>query len=282
MTVPLIFALNHMCAPKLDIKSFFDLARSLGVTAVEIRNDLEGNAVLDGTSPDVVRTEAQRAGVTILSINALQRFNHWNEARAAEADELISYAKACGARALVLVPANDGSRLGETERKADLREALAALAPRFSAANLTGLVEPLGFETCSLRYKSEAAAAIRELGDVAPFRIVHDTFHHHLAGETQFFPELTGLIHISGVTDKSLAVSDMRDAHRVLVDSEDHLENIVQLTSFARTGTNLPLSFEPFAAEIHDAANPGQLIANSMHYIGDQVETALRDAGKAA
>jgi 2-keto-myo-inositol isomerase len=45
------FALNHMVAPQLDIARFFELAKSLGIGAVEIRNDLEGNAILDGTSP---------------------------------------------------------------------------------------------------------------------------------------------------------------------------------------------------------------------------------------
>ena len=36
------------------------------------------------------------------------------------------------------------------------------------------------------------------------FRLVHDTFHHHLAGEAAIFPELTGLVHISGVDDPAL------------------------------------------------------------------------------
>lgn len=34
------FALNHMAAPSLAIGDFFALARSLGIDAVEIRNDL--------------------------------------------------------------------------------------------------------------------------------------------------------------------------------------------------------------------------------------------------
>jgi 2-keto-myo-inositol isomerase len=46
-TIP--FALNHMTAPALPVKDFFALAASLGISAVEIRNDLEGNAIIDGT-----------------------------------------------------------------------------------------------------------------------------------------------------------------------------------------------------------------------------------------
>ena len=48
-------------------------------------------------------------------------------------------------------------------------------------------------------------AAIRAAGGEGCYRLVHDTFHHHLAGETAFFPEWTGLVHISGVTDPALA-----------------------------------------------------------------------------
>ena len=49
------FALNHMTAPSLAIDDFFALARSLGIDAVEIRNDLSGNAILDGTKPEPLR-----------------------------------------------------------------------------------------------------------------------------------------------------------------------------------------------------------------------------------
>lgn len=41
------FALNHMVAPKLVAARFFGLARSPGIGAVEIRNDLEGKSILD-------------------------------------------------------------------------------------------------------------------------------------------------------------------------------------------------------------------------------------------
>jgi 2-keto-myo-inositol isomerase len=102
------FALNHMSAPNLSIPDFFALAKSLGCDAVEIRNDLSGNAIIDGTPPETIKAEAARHGLKIISINALQRFNEWNDARAEEASELIGYARRCGAEALVLVPTNDG------------------------------------------------------------------------------------------------------------------------------------------------------------------------------
>lgn len=261
------FALNHMAAPGLPLADFFDLALSLGINAVEIRNDLSGNAILDGTAAAEVKRLASERNITIISINALQRFNEWNAARAKEAGELISYAAACGARALVLVPVNDGSGQADGERQANLREALTALKPRLEEAGIIGLVEPLGFEICSLRSKREARDAIADVGGGETFRLVHDTFHHHLAGEPDTFPELTGLVHISGVDDRTVAVSDMRDPHRILVDAGDLLDNTGQIRSLRQNGYSGPLSFEPFSPAIHALPDVKAALASSISYI---------------
>ncbi|MGO8504176.1 TIM barrel protein [Rhizobium leguminosarum] len=265
------FALNHMATPSLAISDFFALARSLGIDAVEIRNDLSGNAILDGTKPEVIRQAAARHGVTIISMNALQRFNEWNATRAAEAQELIDYAGASGAKALVLVPKNDGTGCADGERQANLRQSLAALKPMLEEAGIIGLVEPLGFEICSLRSKTEAADAIEELGAQSTLRLVHDTFHHHLAGEAATFPQLTGLVHISGVDDAAVSVADMRDSHRVLVNADDLLDNAGQVRALLQAGYTGPFSFEPFAAEVHALKDPAGALRASMEYLTARV-----------
>lgn len=265
------FALNHMAAPSLSIEDFFALAVSLGIDAVEIRNDLAGNAILDGTRPEVIRQAAARHGVAIISINALQRFNEWNATREREARELIDYAKAVGSQALVLVPKNDGTGRADGERQTNLRQSLEALRPMLDAAGLVGLVEPLGFEICSLRSKAEAADAIETLGAQPTFRLVHDTFHHLLAGETPFFPHLTGLVHISGVNDSAVPVADMRDPHRVLVDADDRLGNAAQIRALLQASYKGPFSFEPFAAEVHALKDPAAALKASMDYLSAKV-----------
>lgn len=247
-----LFALNHMTAPKLRPAEFFALARALGLSEVEIRNDLAGNAILDGTPAAKVAEAARQADIEILSINALQRFNDWSDARAEEAQALADYAAAAGAKALVLVPRNDGEGRGEGERLPRLSEALEKLKPILSTRGLTGLVEPLGFEICSLRLKSEAVAAIDAVDGAQVFKLVHDTFHHHLAGEAALFPNRTGLVHISGVGDASLAVREMRDGYRGLVGVDDRLGNIAQIKALRAGGYAGPLSFEPFAQSIQD------------------------------
>ena len=229
------FALNHITTPRLPVDEFFRLARSLDITEVEIRNDVPD--VVGQVPPADVKAAAQAAGVEIISINALYPFNVWSDALAARAVALADYAKASGARALVMCPLNDGAPVAQ----ADLVAALVAMAPILRERGLIGLVEPLGFPISSLRTKKEAVAAIDEAGGADVYRLVHDTFHHHLAGETEFFPERTGIVHISGVVDPDVDVADMLDPHRVLVDGADRLENVTQIRELVRRGLRRPL-----------------------------------------
>jgi 2-keto-myo-inositol isomerase len=273
---PMRFALNHMAAPQLSVHGLFALAGKLGLSEVEIRNDIAGQAILDGTPAAAIRGMANEAGVVILTINALQRFNEWTADRAREAEALIRYAKDCGARAVILVPTNDGRRQSDAERAKNLRTSLSALLPMLKDNGVAGLVEPLGFASCSLRSKREAVAAINDVGGAGALRITHDTFHHHLAGEPELFPQLTGLVHISGVTDKMIGVEGMRDKHRVLVDRNDRIGNTEQIRALLAAGYNGPFSFEPFAAELRTLRDPAQAIGQSIKFI--EAELAAKAA----
>jgi 2-keto-myo-inositol isomerase len=267
----LSYALNHMVAPRKTFGELIELASSLGLEQVEIRNDLPGVPISDGTAPERIREQAEAADVRILSINALQRFNHWNEERAREAARLAAYAQGCGAAALVLCPVNDVAwRLSDKERLDGLRQALRALAPILAEAEVLGLVEPLGFPESSLRLKAEAVEAIDglDLGD--RFRLVHDTFHHYLAGEARLFPEWTGLVHISGVEDASLPLERTRDEHRVLVGANDLSGALLQILALME-GYSGAYSFEPFAASVHGLDNIAGALELSMHWIDREI-----------
>lgn len=260
-----------MAAPQLALPAFFALAASLGITEVEIRNDIAGEAILDGTPAADVKAAAADAGVSILTINALQRFNEWTGAREREAEALAAYAEACGAAALILVPTNDGTGGGHGVRQQNLELGLAGLKPILKSHGITGLVEPLGFASCSLRSKREAVEAIRAVRGEALFKLTHDTFHHYLAGDPELFPEMTGLVHISGVEDDSLDDSQMRDAHRVLVGPGDRIGNIEQLAALLAEGYDGPVSFEPFATELRSLSDPAAAIRASMEFIRAQL-----------
>jgi 2-keto-myo-inositol isomerase len=137
------------------------------------------------------------------------------------------------------------------------------LAPLLEDHGLTGLVEPLGFAESSLRFKREAVAAIDELG-ASSFRLVHDTFHHAVAGEEDIFPARTGLVHISGVDDPALPLRSLRDGHRVLVGPRDRLGTAGQLRRLLDGGYGGYVSFEPFAESVHALAGIKGALAESM------------------
>ncbi|QPB23795.1 TIM barrel protein [Rhizobium sp. 007] len=259
------FAINHITAPKLSLENFFTAARDLGLTEVEIRNDLPD--IVGTVKPEVVKKAAASAGVTIISINALYPFNVWSGELPKKAVALADYAAASGAKALVMCPLNDGTKVSFD----DLVAALKAMKPILEERGLTGLVEPLGFPISSLRTKKEALRAIDAAEGGGIYKLVHDTFHHHLAGETDFFPERTGLVHISGVVDPNVAVDKMLDAHRVLVDAKDRLENIPQIKALIAAGFEGPYSFEPFAEEVHALADPETAVRESISYVSGKL-----------
>jgi 2-keto-myo-inositol isomerase len=228
--------LDQMATPGLDVREFFALARGQGLTDVQIRCQLCSNAIARGVPAADVRSAAAEAGVAISSVNALQRFNEWTPARKAEANKLADYAAACGAKALVLVPVNDGSWPANGERQGNLCVALKGLKPILQSRGLIGLIEPLSFHTSSLRSKKEAAKAIAAVDGQCVFRLLHDTFHHTLAGEGFFSCELTGLVHISSVNDPTFWIYP----DRVLVGSD----NGSQIRALLDGGYRGPFSFE--------------------------------------
>ncbi|WP_324733119.1 TIM barrel protein [Pseudomonas paeninsulae] len=268
MSRPLRFALNRMLAPRMALEDFFGMAVSLNAGAIEIRNDLPGVEINDGTPAQRVRELSERSGVRVLSINALYPFDVWSDERRRQTLALATYARDCGAEGLVMCPLNsrDDAR-SEAERAKDLRTALSELAPILREHGILGFVEPLGFEECSLRHKRKAVEAIKAVGGLDVFRLVHDTFHHHLAGEQEFFSELTGLVHISGVEDRQLLLGEIRDGHRVLVDAADILGNAAQIQHLLAAGYAGHISFEPFAESVHAQADIQSALESSMRHL---------------
>ncbi|MET0845414.1 MAG: TIM barrel protein [Pseudomonas sp.] len=268
MSKPLRFALNRMVAPRLSLPAFIDLAVALKADAIEIRNDLKGVEIEDGTAAGQVRELCAAKGITVLSINALYPFDVWSDERRVQALKLAAYVRDCGAQGLVMCPLNDrADRRNEAERASGLRTALSELAPILRDHGILGFIEPLGFEECSLRLKRTAVDAIEAVGGLDVFRLVHDTFHHHLASEHEFFPELTGLVHISGVEDAEAPLATIRDGHRVLVGEGDILGNAAQIDTLLSRGYSGYLSFEPFADSVHDLANIQQALGASMDHL---------------
>jgi len=260
------FALNHMTVAHLSFRELLDLAAGLGCIGVEVRNDLP-QALFDGMTPQDAGALAKSKGLRLLALAEVKRFNDWSDTKAAEALALMQIAQAAGAEAVSLIPRNDNLGMGNGERQAALRIALKVLGPMLEDHGLIGLIEPLGFEICALRFKSEAVDAIESLDAQGRFKLVHDTFHHAIAEEDRLYAGHTGMVHVSGVTDPAVTLAQMQDSHRILVDGADRLGNIRQIADLRAQGYTGPISFEAFAPQVHASTTPLNDLTTSIDFI---------------
>jgi 2-keto-myo-inositol isomerase len=238
--------------PELPLLEFFQFATDLGFKYVELRNDLAGKEILDGLSDDALRQLLDVTSIKPLTINALSRFE---DVRAVDANlvrlkGLIVQAKRINCSQIVLCPLNeaDDSR-SPGERAEQLVTALNAFGPLLAEAKMTGLIEPLGFSVSALRTKRQALAGISQCDYPGSYKLLHDTFHHYLGEEEDFFPEETALVHVSGVLPGKVR-SAITDSDRVLVTGDDILDNRGQVATLLRAGYTGPFSYEPFSQEV--------------------------------
>ncbi|MFT5064953.1 MAG: 2-keto-myo-inositol isomerase [Reinekea sp.] len=258
----LTFALNHMTVPSLSMKNVGDLARSLGMGGIELRNDL-GQPLFDGQAPNTDMVD----GLTVIALAEVKAFNAFDDATFDRSVALMNLAVACGAKAIALIPQVGGDAVSND----GLRTAMAALAPELASRGLVGLIEPIGFHDSTLRDKSDVVAVIDGAGLGDQFGLIHDTFHHFLADGDAIYPEHTKLVHISGVSDAHVDMAKIKDADRVLVDGDDRLGNIEQITELLRGGYTGPLSFEAFSSDVHVLIDPKAALSRSIHFIENEI-----------
>lgn len=263
-------ALNHMTTPGLPFAEFLDLSARLGCAGVEVRNDID-RPLFDGLAAADAGQMARDKGLRLFGLSQVYPFNRWDADRENAVRSLIDTAKQAGAETISLIPSNDSTGLTEGKRQAELQLAMRAILPMLQDANLVALVEPLGFLRSSLRAKSELVDVIGMISGGAHFKLVHDTFHHMLAGGGPMFPEHTGIVHISGVTDPLLSVAQMEDVHRVLVDDDDRLGNVTQIRSLISSGYTGPISIECFSPITHAMVDPYTEIKRSFEFISSEL-----------
>ncbi|MDP5220002.1 TIM barrel protein [Ruegeria sp. 2205SS24-7] len=260
------FGLNHMTVPRVPARDLLGMASALGCTGVEFRNDLNG-PLFDGEDPKDIGAAAREAGLRILALAEVKAFNDAPSDKLPPALDLMQMAAACGAEGVALIPQLATGPSGRDRQRLALRAALEVLQAPLEDHGLTGLIEPLGFAHSTLRLKRDVVAVLDDMNRPACFGIVHDTFHHHLAGEDTFQAQATALVHISGITDLAPTSEQMIDAHRVLVDADDRLGNLPQLRALQMAGYEGPVSFEAFAPEIHNMTQPAEALARSQEFI---------------
>ena len=184
----------------------------------------------------------------------------------------MAQAQACGAEGVALIPHVAEAEMPRSMQLEALHTALDQIIPLLQAYGLVGFVEPLGFANSTLRYKEDTVAVLSEFGHPKCLAIVHDTFHHALAMHDGYFPDETAIVHISGVNDPSVPVSNLEDHHRGLIDADDRLGNVHQLRSLISRGYSGPVSFEAFAPDVHNLTDPAHALAESIAFITSQLQ----------
>jgi 2-keto-myo-inositol isomerase len=246
---PTRFCINRKIAPALSLEAFFQLVQRLGLSKVELRNDMPGGKVTDGLSASQLRSLADKYHIEIETINALYPFNRPDDALLSKAEAMLQEAKAIGAKALVMCPLNEGIAIAPEKTL----EALQILAPRFAEYGIQGLVEPLGFPVSSLRSAVQTQKLIKQAG--VPFKLLLDTFHHHLYenAEQEFPQEIEvnqiGLVHLSGVED-TRPTAALTDEERIMLSDRDVLNSVAQVKRLEMLGYKGIYAFEPFSSEL--------------------------------
>ncbi|WP_170157967.1 TIM barrel protein [Litoreibacter meonggei] len=256
--------------PASSTVEVLDAAKSLGCVGVELRNDL-ASEIFDGRSPAEIRDEACVRGLSIFVLAEVYAFNDNTTQTRNAALSLARAAQECGAEAIALIPRVAEMPIDRAMQRALLRDALNALRPMLEDNGITALIEPLGFSNSSLRQKGDAMAVLEDMGRPDCFALIHDTFHHALSGEAAYFADATRMVHISGVADPTVATRNMIDAHRGLIDSNDRLGSIDQISHLRRQGYSGPLSFEAFAPDVHELIDPTSALSASTAFITSNV-----------
>jgi 2-keto-myo-inositol isomerase len=249
-----LLCLNRIIKPQIPLEEFLKFTAGLSIKYVELRNDFTDKGILDGLSDAALEKTFKDSWIQAVTINALYPFEdvkvlHENLEKLRG---LIAEAKRINCPHIVLCPLNDANdRRDSVQRASDLVTALNAYGPLFAEANMVGLIEPLGFETSSLRTKKAALTAVVSCDYPNSYRLLHDTFHHYLSGETEFFPEETEIIHVSGVlTGKTKAATT--DEDRILVTKDDIMDNRGQVAALLEGGAAVPISYEPFSPQVRE------------------------------
>ena len=262
--------LNHMTLPRKSGRELVAMAASIGCAGIELRNDLDV-PLFDNETPESFANRVNAAGLQIFALAEVTAFNVDPHEKLVDVTRLIETAARCGAAGVALIPQVSPKQITRAQQRVLLRDALTVLQPVLEDHGVIGLIEPLGFIQSTLRHKADVSGVLADIRHPACFAMIHDTFHHHLSGDTQIYPELTALLHISGVADRDISTNAMTDAHRGLVFGDDRLGNIAQLRAFAEAGFDGPASFEAFAPEIHQMTDPTATLAGSIAFMTSQL-----------
>ncbi len=259
-------AINQRSAKHLPFEAFLDLAAATNCVGVEPRNDL-GRPLFDGIAPSVAAELAKQRGLRILALGEIYPFNNWNRERETQVRVLLDAAIESGAESIILIPEVNLAQTHTRQLTAATVSAMDAIAYMLEGTGVTGLIEPIGFNSSSIRTQADVVPLMTALGKDNPFKLIHDTFQHFISGDNDYFAEHIATVQISGVSDPTVVLDESQDGHRVYVEAEDRCENIAQLKALFSRGFDGPVSFETTEVALLDAPDLEAQMRKSFEYI---------------
>ncbi len=258
---PLEFALNHMSVPQTSWRELIHLARQIGCNGVELRTDLD-EPIFGSDTPENVGRTVKENGLRIHALAEVARFNDATPDVLETAGILAEQAQRSDTAAIVLIPRIGGDRATDHS----LCRALDRIGSILEKKGIRGLIEPIGFAGSSLRDFDQMRRAIDATHGYARFGLVHDTFHHFLAGGGPVTARYVDMVHVSGVT-VSKPNEEISDADRIFVDAADRLGTVGQIAELVRDGYRGPVSMEAFSPQVQTLPDPAAALGASFSYI---------------
>lgn len=261
VAVPLEFALNHMSAPRISWRELVRLARRIGCKGVELRTDLD-RPLFGSDAPETVAQIFAQHETQIHALAEVSLFNDASPGVLAETEHLAVKARRSGAPAVILIPRIGGDPVTDEA----LCDALEKIGSILEKQEIRGLIEPIGFADSSLKDFNQARRAIDATLGYARFGLIHDTFHHFLAGGGPVSARYVDIVHVSGVSVQK-PNKDISDEDRIFVDASDRLGTVGQIAELVRDGYRGPISMEAFSPKVQTLSDPATALAASFDYI---------------
>ena len=118
--------------------------------------------------------------------------------------------------------------------------------------------------------KTAGAAAVEvrnDVGGAGPLQICYDTFQFCRAGVTNLYPQLIGLVHVSGISRTDPPPENLTETDRGFVDTGDVTDTAGQRNEIIARGYRGYVSIEPFAPAIHAADDVSGPLARSLAFL---------------
>lgn len=265
MIIRKALCINRKSVPGLSLPDFLKLTHELGISHIELRNDLSeapsNGRVLDDLSINEFNDLLHKYDIKVEDINSVGNTDNLSmeKENLQELKKLVNIAKQIGTCKILFCPVMDKNDIrSDLEKFDDGVKSIEKFAKYLADNDMSGLFETLGFSESSIRTPFRALDIINS-AKVNNFKVVADLFHWFMGNVTEkemdekLDVNQVGLIHMSTVElDKPKA--ELTDQNRVILTDLNHdvINSYRMIKWFDNHGYKGLYSFEGFSDELRN------------------------------